>query len=90
MFHSAVERGRDAPPRQKRGARHSARRSPHVVRRTIALVIDDLGMSFQSVSLARSRRGKFINEQLQPNDLVAIIHTSGEVGALQHSPPTGE
>jgi VWFA-related protein len=26
---------------------------------------------------------KFINEQLAPNDLVAIIHTSGEVGALQ-------
>jgi len=56
---------------------------PHDVRRTIALVIDDLGMSFQSVSLARSQARKFINEQLQPNDLVAIIHTSGEVGALQ-------
>src|SRR2546430_8865065 len=56
---------------------------PHDVRRTIALVIDDLGMSFQSVSLARSQARKFVNEQLQPNDLVAIIHTSGEVGALQ-------
>jgi len=56
---------------------------PHDVRRTIALVIDDLGMSFQSVSFARSQARKFVNEQLQPNDLVAIIHTSGEVGALQ-------
>lgn len=56
---------------------------PHDVRRTIALVIDDLGMSFQSVSLVRSQARKFVNEQLQPNDLVAIIHTSGEVGALQ-------
>src|SRR5437016_6395323 len=42
---------------------------PHDVRRTIALVIDDLGMSFQSVSLARSQARKFVNEQLQPNDL---------------------
>ncbi|HSQ24002.1 MAG TPA: VWA domain-containing protein, partial [Pyrinomonadaceae bacterium] len=56
---------------------------PQDVRRTVALVVDDLGMSFQSVSLARSQARKFINEQLQPNDLVAIIHTSGEVGALQ-------
>lgn len=53
------------------------------VRRTIALVVDDLGMSFQSVSLARKQARKFIDEQIQPNDLVAIIHTSGEVGALQ-------
>lgn len=53
------------------------------VRRTIALVVDDMGMSFQSVSLARKQARKFIDEQIQPNDLVAIIHTSGEVGALQ-------
>jgi VWFA-related protein len=56
---------------------------PHETRRTIALVIDDLGMSFQSVSDARRRARKFINEQVAPNDLVAVIHTSGEVGALQ-------
>ena len=56
---------------------------PHDMRRTIALVIDDLGMSFQSVAFARNQARKFLNEQLQPNDLVAIIHTSGEVGALQ-------
>src|SRR5437660_6100052 len=56
---------------------------PHDVRRIIALVIDDLGMSFQSVAVARNQVRKFVNEQLQPNDLVAIIRTSGEVGALQ-------
>src|SRR5437016_1539213 len=32
---------------------------PHDVRRTIALVIDDLGMAFQSVSFARSRAPQF-------------------------------
>ena len=56
---------------------------PNDARRTVALVIDDLGMSFQSVSDARRQARKFINEQLAPNDLVAIMHTSGEVGALQ-------
>ena len=56
---------------------------PRDVRRTVAVVVDDLGMSFQSVALARTQLRKFVNEQLQPNDLVAIIHTSGEVGALQ-------
>jgi len=56
---------------------------PADTRRTIALVIDDLGMSFQSMSDARRQARKFVSEQLEPNDLVAIIHTSGEVGALQ-------
>jgi VWFA-related protein len=56
---------------------------PGDVRRTVALVVDDLGMSFASISDARRLTRKFINEQLAPNDLVAIIHTSGEVGALQ-------
>src|SRR6266581_2411859 len=56
---------------------------PHDARRTIALVVDDLGMSFQSMNDVRRQVLKFINEKLQPNDLVAIIRTGGEVGALQ-------
>jgi len=56
---------------------------PHDVRRTVALVVDDLGMSFESMSQARRQVRKFVDEQLQPNDLVAIIRTGGEVGALQ-------
>ncbi len=56
---------------------------PHDTRRTIALVVDDLGMSFTSLSDTRRAARKFINEQVAPNDLVAIMHTSGEVGALQ-------
>lgn len=59
------------------------RARPHDVRRTIALVIDDLGMSFQSIADVRRQARKFIDEKLQPNDLVAIIRTGGEVGALQ-------
>ena len=72
------------PGRDKNGAPVvPAAVRPHDVRRIIALVIDDLGMSFQSVAVARNQVRKFVNEQLQPNDLVAIIRTSGEVGALQ-------
>ncbi len=56
---------------------------PHDPRRTVALVVDDLGMSNESVSQARRQLRKFVDEQLQPNDLVAIIRTGGEVGALQ-------
>ena len=56
---------------------------PDDVRRTIALVVDDLGMSLESTIQTRERLRKFVNEELQPNDLVAIIRTGGEVGALQ-------
>jgi VWFA-related protein len=56
---------------------------PNEARRTIALVVDDLGMSQSSIIQLRSRLRKFVNEELLSNDLVAIIRTGGEVGALQ-------
>jgi VWFA-related protein len=52
-------------------------------RRTIAIVVDDLGISFESILLVKQQLRKFIDEHVQPNDLVAIIRTGGEVGALQ-------
>ncbi|MCM3870726.1 MAG: VWA domain-containing protein [Pyrinomonadaceae bacterium] len=51
--------------------------------RTFALVVDDLGMSFESITRLRRQLRKFIDEQRQPNDLVALLRTGGEVGALQ-------
>ncbi len=56
---------------------------PEDVRRTIALVVDDLGLSFQSTYYTRRALKKFVDEQMQPGDLVAIIRTSGGIGALQ-------
>jgi VWFA-related protein len=53
---------------------------PH---RTIAFVVDDLGMSAESMGLARHQLRKFIAQQLQPTDLVAIMRTGSEVGVLQ-------
>jgi VWFA-related protein len=45
-------------------------------RRMIALVIDDLGLSAQSMHDVRRQVRKFIDEKLDPTDLVAIIRTS--------------
>lgn len=56
---------------------------PHELHRTIALVVDDLGMSFQSIDQAKRQLRKFVNEQRAPNDLVAVLRTSAELGARQ-------
>src|SRR5215216_2436601 len=53
------------------------------VRRTVALVIDDLGLSYESFGYARKALTKFVDEQMQPNDVVAILRTSAGVGVLQ-------
>jgi VWFA-related protein len=56
---------------------------PDEARRTVAFVVDDLGLSAESMSQVRRQLQKFVAEQLQPNDLVAVIRTGGEMGALQ-------
>lgn len=53
------------------------------VRRTIAIVVDDLGISFQTLGPVRDALRKFVEKQMQPGDLVALLRTGGEVGALQ-------
>ncbi|HEX8501445.1 MAG TPA: VWA domain-containing protein [Pyrinomonadaceae bacterium] len=56
---------------------------PEDVRRTFALVVDDLGLSFESMHFVRASLRKFVDEQMQPGDLVAVIRTGAGVGALQ-------
>jgi VWFA-related protein len=56
---------------------------PEDIRRTIAIVVDDLGLSFVSTYYVRRALKKFVDEQMQSGDLVAIIRTSGGMGALQ-------
>jgi len=56
---------------------------PEQVRRTVAIVVDDLGLSFESVGYVQKALRKFVEEQMQPGDQVAIIRTSGDTGALQ-------
>jgi VWFA-related protein len=56
---------------------------PEQVRRTFALVVDDLGLSFESMYFVRKSLHKFVDEQVQPGDLVAVIRTGAGIGALQ-------
>ena len=56
---------------------------PNQAHRTLAFVVDDLGLSFESMGQVRRQLKKFIANELQPNDLVAIIRTGGQMGALQ-------
>jgi VWFA-related protein len=53
------------------------------VRRTIAFVVDDMGLSPSSMGLARETLRKFVGEQMQDGDLVAIIRTGSGLGMLE-------
>ncbi|MEZ5428373.1 MAG: VWA domain-containing protein [Pyrinomonadaceae bacterium] len=56
---------------------------PEQVRRTIALVVDDLTLSFTSTYYVRRALRKFVDEQMTEGDLVAVIRTGAGIGALQ-------
>ncbi len=71
---AAAERDKSVP---------AAPLKPGDPRRTLAIVVDDLGLSAQSMSDVRRQLRKFVDEEVQPNDLVAIIRTGTGIGALQ-------
>ncbi len=56
---------------------------PEQVRRTIALVVDDLSLSYESMNKTRRSLKKFVEEQMADDDLVAIIRVGVGMGALQ-------
>jgi VWFA-related protein len=56
---------------------------PEQVHRTVALVVDDLGLSVGSIDHVKSSLKKFVDEQMLPGDVVAIIRTGSGAGALQ-------
>lgn len=56
---------------------------PENVHRTIAIVVDDLSLSFGSIYWVKKALKKFVDEEVQPGDLVAIIRTGTGIGALQ-------
>src|SRR5262249_44866616 len=82
---------RGLPPRpvvQQRGGRATPLPPPPVVRpqqtpRTGAIVVDDLGLSSDSIIRVRQSITKWVDTQMQPGDLVAVIRTSAGMGALQ-------
>lgn len=56
---------------------------PEQIKRTVALIVDDLGLSFESMARVRNSLKRFVDEQMQPNDLVAIIAVGNGAGTLQ-------
>lgn len=75
---AAIKRGAPLPPPAM-----PRRLRPEQVRRTFALAVDDIGLSLASVYRTRDALRKFVDEQVQPGDLVAIFRLSGGSGALQ-------
>lgn len=56
---------------------------PNQIQRTMAFVVDDLGLSFESIAYVRKALQKFVDTQMQPGDLVAVVRTGAGMGALQ-------
>ncbi|HRH45676.1 MAG TPA: VWA domain-containing protein, partial [Pyrinomonadaceae bacterium] len=53
------------------------------IRRTYAILVDDLGLSFSSIFWVKDALKKFIKEQMEEGDLVAILRVGTGLGALQ-------
>jgi len=56
---------------------------PEHIQRTIALVVDDLGMSVESLYSVKRSLHDFIDRTRQPGDLVALVRTGGSLDGLQ-------
>jgi VWFA-related protein len=57
--------------------------TPSQVKRTVALVVDDLALSFENLVRVRDAMRKYIERDMQPGDLVALIRTGGGVAILE-------
>jgi VWFA-related protein len=53
------------------------------VRRTLALVADNLGIAASNIAKIKAALRNFVDRQMLPGDLVSILTTSGGMGALQ-------
>ena len=53
------------------------------IQRTIAIVVDDLGLSFESFHGMRQALHAFVDRELRPADTVAVVRTGGAGGGLQ-------
>lgn len=74
---AAPAKGMPLPPPPPMASR------PKQIRRTVALVVDDLGLSFESIARVRQALKKYVDQEMQPNDLVAVIRTGAGMGSLQ-------
>lgn len=61
----------------------SRRLAREEVRRTFVFIVDDLSMSFSDFHFARMALKNFVEKQMQPGDLIAVIRTNYGNSALQ-------
>src|SRR5262249_25212868 len=71
----AAPAARETPAKKGAPPVPPARIKPEDIRRTMAMVVDDLGLSFESMARVRQSLKKFVDTEMQPGDLVAIIRT---------------
>lgn len=72
----AIPDNKVAPP-------HLHALKPENVRRAIAIVVDDFGLSFESIARLRSALEKLVSEQTDSSDVIAVIRASGGPGSMQ-------
>src|ERR1019366_815940 len=53
------------------------------VRRAVALVVDDLALSFEDLVRVREALRQYVERQMQTGDLVALVRTGGGVAILE-------
>jgi VWFA-related protein len=75
-----ASRNRDVPPPP---ALPLMNYKPEQFRRKVALVVDDMGISWEGMVYVRESLRKWVDEEMQPGDLVALIRTGQGVGTLQ-------
>src|ERR1043165_10182016 len=56
---------------------------PESVRRAVAILVDDFGLSFESVARLRTALEKFVSNQTEPTDVIAVARSSDGPGAMQ-------
>lgn len=77
------------PPAARKSSEKNAqpvptvRLRPEQVNRTIALVIDDLSIGCKDMPHVQRSLRKFVDEQMQPGDLVGVVRAGSGIGALQ-------
>jgi len=81
---SIEEKGLDSTPALKATAKASAAENPEQRSRPfIFFFVDDVHLSADGFTRARSLLLDFLNNQMKLNDRVAIVSTSGQIGFLQ-------
>jgi VWFA-related protein len=87
-FFTSIERSRvvsqtPAAPTGSASATAGSQLAVPFPSRHIALVIDDLNLSNENFMRARRSLIDYVNTQLSPNDMVALISTGGSIASLQ-------